>query len=135
MYTHGIYQVYVDHLHMEYTRYIHEYTMYIHRSGWRCYCGSRVCQGLSVSVIHLLTSLQASEAARPAYKLYSVFSFSHVTTLNRLVFVKLPTISRQNQRIWHAIQAMSEVPFVRSVIPRIGRIFHPHSHCTHVLPR
>ncbi len=90
-------------------------------------------------MIHLLTSLLPAEAARPAYKLYPVFRFSHVTTLNRLVFVKLGLASfdfrRENQNIWHAIQAMSEVPFVRSVIPRIGRIFHAHSHCTHVLPR
>jgi hypothetical protein len=34
---------------------------------WRCYCGSRVCPSLSVSVIHLLTSPLAAEAARPAY--------------------------------------------------------------------
>jgi hypothetical protein len=34
---------------------------------WGCYCGSRVSPGLSVSVIHLLTSLQAAEAARPVY--------------------------------------------------------------------
>jgi hypothetical protein len=61
--------------------------------GWRCYCGSRVGPSLSVSVIHLLTSLRAAEAARPAYKLYSVFRFSHVTTLHCLVFVKLASIS------------------------------------------
>ncbi len=42
---------------------------------------------------YLLTSLLASEAARPANKLYSVFRFSYVTTLNRLVFDKLASIS------------------------------------------
>ncbi len=37
--------------------------------------------------------LRAAEAAHPAYKLYYVFRFSHVTTLNRLVFDKLASIS------------------------------------------
>ncbi len=57
-----------------------------------CYCGSRVCPGLSVSVIHIPTCLRAAAAARPKY------SSTLTETQNRAVIISFFNFRVFNQR-------------------------------------